>query len=90
MKTTITHKSSVTRHQSPGSIWRVPVMYNHKTEPHPRHTPRFLHAPKPNTAPSSPATTTPGYSEEQEEEAEKYEEIKSKTKIKMLRYTDMS
>lgn len=35
MKPTITHKSSVMSHQSPGSIWRVPVTYNHKNEPRP-------------------------------------------------------
>ncbi|KAF5889446.1 otoconin-90 [Clarias magur] len=68
-KPTITQKSSVTLHQSPDGVWRVPVTHKHKTELRPLQTlpPRF-----PYTS-SSSGTTTQSSSEEEEEKEEEEE-----------------
>ncbi|XP_027032607.2 otoconin-90 [Tachysurus fulvidraco] len=85
---TITQKTLVTVHQSPGGIWRAPITHNQKTEPHPLHTPspRFPHTPKPNNTPSSSATTT-HYSEEEEEKEEEKEEEEEEEREK--KYEEM-
>ncbi|TTQ71772.1 HERV-H LTR-associating protein 1 [Bagarius yarrelli] len=52
--------------------------HNHKTEPHPLHTPphRLPHTSKPKSTPSAPDTNTQGYSKEEKEEEGENDEMK--------------